>query len=451
MNTGLLNQIVNAVLYEGYILYPYRSSSIKNTGERFTFGRVHPKAYSAFQKGAEPCLVQTECLQRCRGNNSSVEVSIRFLHPLAREVGVLLSRWKEPSQGATPSYRVVPELEIGGKIHQTWQEAVEREVKLAPIQLKAGCCNTVIEPFMFPGSQRLEPITDEAGKTLAVIARRQEALEGVLEVKVKSVADDCFKLVVHILNLTPLSIADLASPESVMMRTFASTHTILHAKGGEFVSLIDPPADLKQLAADCRNIGTWPVLVGDDKRRPCDTMLSSPIILYDYPEIAPESGGDFCDGTEIDEMLALRVMTMTDGEKHRMTSVDAFARKILERTQKMTPNQLSRLHGALRDFKEVERGPETNRRVESAIANGISVKIGDRVKIRPNCRADAFDLVLAGKTGIIEALEQDAEDKIHLAIVLEDDPGKDLGMMRQPGHRFFYGLDEIEPLKEVVT
>ncbi len=77
---------------------------------------------------------------------------------------------------------------------------------------------------------------------------------------------------------------------------------------------------------------------------------------------------------------------------------------------------------------------------------GIEVKAGDRVRLRPRKGGDIFDLALAGQVAIIESIEQDYESKVHLAVVLEDDPGRDLGMLRQPGHRFFFSLEEIEPL-----
>ena len=89
--------------------------------------------------------------------------------------------------------------------------------------------------------------------------------------------------------------------------------------------------------------------------------------------------------------------------------------------------------------------PSTN--VESVTVAGIELRKGDRVRIRPKARADAFDLALAGRIALIESIEVDLEDKIHLALVIEDDPGRDLGLDRMPGHRFFYAIDEIEPLE----
>jgi len=93
-------------------------------------------------------------------------------------------------------------------------------------------------------------------------------------------------------------------------------------------------------------MGTWPVLVGEPGQR--DTMLSSPIILYDYPQIAPESPGALFDGTEIDEILSLRILTLTDQEKLEMANGDERARQILERTESMPPEQFLKMHGVLR-------------------------------------------------------------------------------------------------------
>lgn len=82
----------------------------------------------------------------------------------------------------------------------------------------------------------------------------------------------------------------------------------------------------------------------------------------------------------------------------------------------------------------------------SAVVNGIELKTGDRVLLKPRKGGDIFDIALANQIAIIESIEQDYESKIHLAVVLEDDPGRDLGMMRQPGHRFFFAPEEVEPM-----
>ncbi|HKS40049.1 MAG TPA: hypothetical protein VJX74_05495 [Blastocatellia bacterium] len=84
--------------------------------------------------------------------------------------------------------------------------------------------------------------------------------------------------------------------------------------------------------------------------------------------------------------------------------------------------------------------------IERVTVSGIELKPGDRVRLRPRAGGDIFDLALAGKIAVIESFEQDYENKIHLAVILDDDPGKDMGLLRQPGHRFFFSVEEVEPL-----
>lgn len=84
--------------------------------------------------------------------------------------------------------------------------------------------------------------------------------------------------------------------------------------------------------------------------------------------------------------------------------------------------------------------------LEEVEVRGVAVRVGGRVRLRPRAGGDIFDLALAGQVAVVESMEQDYDDKIHLAVVLEDDPGHDLGMLRQPGHRFFFSPEEVEPL-----
>jgi len=135
------------------------------------------------------------------------------------------------------------------------------------------------------------------------------------------------------------------------MRSLVSAHLVLGVEDGEFISLLEPPEGLADLAALCQNIGVWPVLVGEEGQH--DTLLASPIILYDYPQIAPESAGDLFDGTEIDEILSLRIMTLTKDEKREMRESDERARRILERTETMPAEQFMKLHGAVRGLRPV--------------------------------------------------------------------------------------------------
>jgi hypothetical protein len=443
MNSELLDKIVNAVLYEGYILYPYRASSKKNR-QRFTFGRVYPQDYSIAQDGAEPCVMQTECLVRAQSVETELKISVRFLQPMAREVGVLRESIFELDPKAEPKFELVAELPIGGKLYQTWQEAVERSAEIPPLRFQE--IGPISTEFSFPASRTLEPIRHEE-QVVAVFLRRQEALFGTIETTTSRIDDHVFKVTIRITNQTPVPTADLENQDAIMMRTFASTHTVLHMSDGEFISLLEPPPEYADPAAACKNIHTWPVLVGEAKRGNRDTMLSSPIILYDYPQIAPESAGDLFDGAEIDEILTLRIMTMTDAEKMEMRQVDEQARKILERTETLPDDHLLKMHGSMREVsREAEEFFNPGTKLQSATVNGVQLKAGDRVRIRPKKRADIMDMALDGKIAMIEAVEQDVENQIHFALVLDDDPGRDLGLLRQSGHRFFYSADEIEPL-----
>jgi hydrogenase maturation protease len=341
---------------------------------------------------------------------------------------------------------VVRDLRVGEQLYQTWQEVVERTVEVPTFPLHEAW--QTAHEFAFPSARALEPIRGEEGKINAVLVRRQDAVRGAIEVMVQLIDETVFKVTVRILNCTPVSPNELENQCAIIMRTFTSTHTILHTQGGEWLSLTDPPAAYAEAAAACKNIHTWPVLVGDPTKNERDAMLSSPIILYDYPQIAPESPGDLFDGLEIDEILTLRVMAMSDAEKIEMRQVDEQARKILERTENMSSDHLLKMHGVMRNTRssnEIFFNPST--RLESATVGDSQVKAGDRVRIRPKKRADVMDMALAGRIAVIEAVEQDVDGGVQLALVLDDDPGRDLGMMRQPGHRFFYATDEVEAVK----
>jgi hydrogenase maturation protease len=248
----------------------------------------------------------------------------------------------------------VPSLNVNGQLLQTWQEAVERDVSLPEIRLD----KVVVQPdeparlqFSFPASETIETLRDEtSGETVGELVRRQQAIAGAIEVSAHPVSSDALKLTIQILNQTPLPHAGQQSRDDALMRSLVSTHTILTVAKGEFVSLLDPPAELREAAGSCSNVGTYPVLVGAEERRDC--MLSSPIILYDYPQIAPESAGNLYDGTEIDEILTLRIMTLTDEEKREMRGADERARQILERTETLPMEQLMKMHGAMKSVKK---------------------------------------------------------------------------------------------------
>lgn len=356
MNAKLVDDIANAVLYEGYMLYPYRPSSVKNR-QRWNFGVVYPKAYSEMQKGMDNWFMQTECL--ARGSSSAqLSVKVRFLQAVARTVGEFETPLDEfpvsSGNGREPDVRIVQTLRVGNQILQAWQEAVEREIILPIVSLTDSACAQRSTVLTFPGGRELDPVRGADGRIVGLIVRTKAAITADVDAAVARVKDGLFKITVRISNTTATQGSDPSSRDLALMQSLLSAHTILGINGGEFVSLIDPPDALKEIASRCNNVGTWPVLAGEEGQR--DGMLSSPIILYDYPQIAPESPGDLFDGTEIDEILALRILTLTDEEKDEMRHADGRACQILERTETMPAEHFMKLHGVLRALHLSDEG-----------------------------------------------------------------------------------------------
>jgi len=371
MNFDRARPIADALLYEGYLLYPYRASALKNR-QRFTFGGLLPRDFSEAGGGLESCSLHSECLIEAT-SQSRLVVRTRFL------------------QLQTPT------------------EAREREVDSGSLSIAALAQTPHRQPFQF------------------------DALIGTLDVSADLVAQDVYKLRIEVCNVTPLQ---SPMPESeARLLAFASTHVVLGVADGAFISLLEPPPAFAALAEGCRSRGAWPVLIGAAGAR--DLLLCSPIILYDYPQVAPESPGDLFDGTEIDELLRLRILTLTLDEQQEILRGDARGRQILEQTAGLSQDDLIKLHGALRDPRRA--APPT-----SVTAGDIELRPGAAVRLRPNGRSDVLDLALSGKTATIASIEQDFEGRLFLTVTLDDDPGRDLGMSGQPGHRFFFRPDEVE-------
>src|SRR5271168_5267135 len=350
MNAALVDGIVKAVLYEGYMLYPYRPSSVKNQ-QRFNFGVIYPRAYSEAQGGTEAWTMQTQCLV-LGGDRAHCEIRVRFLRMVERTVGRVLTPSSELSSIPAENIQKVERLEVAGKILPPWQEAVEEVIEVTEFNLSALCAQPMQWPFRLSLKQERETIRDEHGLIVGIIRRERASIAGMVELAAQRLQEGVFKLTARIANTSRFAAVSPATREEALARSLVSAHTILEVRAGEFVSLVDPPDAYREFAQTCQNLGTWPVLVGEEGQR--DTLLSSPIILYDYPQIAPESPGDLFDGAEIDEILSLRIMTLTDDEKREMRESDDRARKILERTETLPPEQLMKLHGALRGLRAVK-------------------------------------------------------------------------------------------------
>jgi len=291
--------VARAVLYEGYLLYPYTRSAAKNQ-VRWTFGGVYPPTWEA-----DPSTMRTECLLRpeagCR-----VAVSVRCLQLVRRT-----------SSDEPP-----------------WQEAAERtaaEFEVDPGELLAG-------------PRRVEVRLPAGRESEAGVDREWLAIEGRAVVAAEPVEAGALRLAVELENTTPAPAG--LDREAALLRSMVSTHTVLRVTRGAFVSLADPPSELAAAAAACANVGTWPVLAGEPGSS--DTVLSSPIIMEDHPRVAEESPGDLFDATEIDEILTLRILTLSDAEKDELRRTDERGRQLLDRCESLTGDELLRLHGTLR-------------------------------------------------------------------------------------------------------
>jgi hypothetical protein len=420
-------KIAAAILYEGYILYPYRPTSIKNR-QRWNFGTLYPRIYAEAQRPSETFRLMAECIT-VADENTTLDLKISFLQ-LIRQGRSLDSKF-EAAELTDPSL--------------AWEEAVERTHEQKELRIR----DLLVKPMELTLEMDAPALPE--GRSSSTNA----TLQVVLRVSAEQVGGGGCKLHLEVENTTPLSRGAVARRDEALPQSLVSAHVLLGILNGGFISMLDPGESYSDAVAECENVGVFPVLVGTEPER--SMMLCSPIILYDYPQIAPESEGDFFDGTEMDEMLTLRVLTLTDAEKQEMREGDSRARKILERTESLTPEMMLKAHGVVRSLRQIRKDTpfgewnpfeETKAPPESVTVFGVPLRVGDRVRLWPQKTADIMDMALKGKVAVIEAIEQDFEDQIQFAVVLDDDPGREFGMMRQPGHRFFYSPEEVEPVTE---
>jgi len=426
-------KIADAVLYEGYILYPYRPSAPKNQ-VRWQFGVLAPRAWCE-SGGCENAWSQTECLVEAAGPGR-LSGKMRFLQLQRRTV----------EEASVEGFRPVASLEADGRLWTTWDEGLEREVELG-----AALEGESTVRFDLPGGREVEAISGPDGPGRVV--RELWPLAGEIQVAGERLDDRLVKVRIRIQNITPWD-APGAPRDEALRGSFAGAHLMLAVEGGQFVSLLEPPGWAAVAAKACQNVRTWPVLVGPSPQR--DVLLSSPIILYDYPEVAKESPGDLYDATEIDEILTLRTLTLTDEEKREARATDARAAAILDRVEQMPPEMLDRLHGAVRSLRQAspESGdgapwwdpgadasvsPET----DSVEIQGVAVAKGSVVRLHPGRHADAQDMFLEGRLAVVQAVYLDVEDKRYLAVTPQDDPAAD--RHEWYGRYLYFSPEEVEP------
>ena len=478
-------RVADAILYEGYLLYPYHQAAQKNQ-VRFQFGVLMPAGYAAVDPN-EPSSNQTECLLECP-DSAEIGVLARFLHLQRRTVQAVA-----PDTG---ELRDVSSLFIDGSEYTAWDEAVEREQALTTRVSSLLADDKTVEFHVSPG-EAVEDLVDAGGQLAGRLVRRWDALDGIIRLRADRVAGpyQALRLHVEIENVT-FPAAGLRTRADGLRGALIAAHSLIGVPGGKFLSMTDPPEWAAAAVADCHNARTWPVLAGPQDCT--DLMLSSPVILYDHPEVAAESAGDLFDATEIDEILTLRTLTLTDAEKRLARATDSRAAELIDRLDGMPPEMLDRMHGAIRYLRSAPAGavafaavPDSAVHVPGIDVPGVDVPgaglpgvyaparpavpwwdpgsdssvspdtdhvIIDGIRISKDCRiimqpgtrrADAQDLFLTGREAIVEAVLFDVDGHVHLAVTPADDPAADL--QRNHGRFLYFAPDEVRPLPPGTT
>jgi hypothetical protein len=460
-------RVADAILYEGYLLYPYHKAAQKNQ-VRFQFGVLMPPGYDMVDR-SEASSCQTECLAECQAD-AQVQVIVRFLQ-LQRRTAVPSSpeapegESVRPDTGSGPAAGAVT---VDDAEYSSFDEAAEREQRAtAAVQelLGAGACYE----FHVPAGEATQQLTDSNGEVAGLLVRQWAALDGVIRLRAQRVAGpfQALRLTVQLENTTMPS-APLRNRDDGLRRALIAAHSLIGLDGGKFLSMTDPPEWATAAVAACQNTGTWPVLAGPDDC--ANLMLSSPVILYDHPEVAAESAGDLFDATEIDEILTLRTLALTDAEKRLARATDSRAAELLDRIDDMPPEVLERMHGAIRYLRSGSAGgavagasqvtdrpsvpwwdPGSDASVspeaDHVLIDGIRVARNSRVLMQPGSRrADAQDLFLTGREAIVEAVLFDVDGQVHLAVTPADDPAADLH--RSHGRFLYFAPDEVVPVPE---
>jgi hypothetical protein len=434
VNLDPVRRVADAVLYEGYILYPYRASAQKNRS-RWQFGVVMSPGYAAADP-SESAVTQTECVLEHSGQ-PSVQIVLRFLQVQRRTA----------ADGPNPD-------------GASWDEAVEREVT---VDVTALLGEGWVREFVIPAGEDRED----------GLIRRRERLVGAVSVRTSPVPGPwrAVRLTIRVENRTPTPSVP-GSRADALPSALVAAHLIVGVSGGEFISMTDPPEWAKPAVAACQNIGSWPVLADPDGGR--RVILSAPIILYDNPELAEESPGELYDGTEIDEILTLRTLALSDEEKREARATDPRAAALIDRVEALDGPAMERLHGTIRGLRPAgppaPAGPAAGRvapeapvefdpavpwwdpeadasvspDTDSVTIGGQQVARGSLVRLRPGVRrADAQDMFLIGRTAEVQAVLLDIEDQPYLAVSLVDQPDPDLSIAH--GRFLYFMPDEVEP------
>ena len=428
--------VADAVLYEGYLLYPYRATSRKNQS-RWQFGVLGPQGAADAGIGEQDTL------------SAQVLVDSNTVPSLAGVVRFLQLQHRAAERDVGGRFQPTEELSTGSASWLTWDEAVE--------------CEIAIDRFAVTSLPRTLDISVPAGSEIEMLdggrlVRTRRALHARLDISAERDGDQ-LRVSLEVRNVAPPA----ADKDEAIATSLIGTHLLIEVTDGEFVSLLEPP-DVAAAAVDrCSHHRCFPVLAGPPGVY--DLVLVSPIILYDHPEIAEQSKGALYDSTEIDEILTLRIMTMTDEEKAQARATDPLAAQIIDRCDTMSPEAMLDLHGVLRNPHAPTAGPElipevpadvdwwdptadgaVRPDVDAILVNGTRVARGTRVRLHPSRRADAQDLFYTDKVARVTSVHEDVDGDQHVGVVLEDDPAADLHDWY--GRYLYFAPDEVEPLIE---
>lgn len=408
--------VADALLYEGYVLYPYRASSPKNQNAlRWQFGVLVPPGH---RTGDEPSEQRTECLIEDTGGGASISLRLRFLRVRSRTVEATTS-----NGGYEPCARL--EVDDGDEVIP-WEEAEEERVDtIVSIDDLVGIEREVV--FAVPAGTEVEAVTAD-GEEVGRVVRSRQVVEGRMRLTAERLDTEpaSVRLSITVANTSPWT-QDGASREEALRRSLIGTHVLVAVDGGSFVSLLEPPPWATSAAAGCESEGAFPVLVGAPGST--DTVLCSPIIVYDHPSVAPESPGDLYDATEIDEILTLRTLTLTEDEKREARATDARSAAIIDRVDSMSPEVMSGLHGTIRERSDRVLSPP-------AAGTKVRLRLGRR-------RADVHDIIYDGRVATVWDAVVDSEGQHMLKVTIDDDPAADLH--REQGRYLYFAMDETEP------
>ncbi|MCD0485026.1 hypothetical protein LO771_22235 [Streptacidiphilus sp. ASG 303] len=479
--------VADAVLLEGYVLYPYRASAAKNR-LRWQFGVLVPPAWAGGTDSGEHSALRTEVLAEPR-RGAVLHAELRFLHARRRTVQRAL-----PGGG----FEDTDALELPDRVLVPWDEGVEERVEVR-VDVAGLCEEGAVLPFRREAGEEAETVRDASGAVAGRLLRRRERVDGVLRLGAVEVPGPCrvLRVTASVENTSDWTgdgdgvdrggygrgyggaedggrnTAD-GGREEALTRSLVSAHLVLGLTAGSFVSPTDPPEWARAAVAECRNEHAWPVLAGTGGT--ADVVLASPIVLEDHPRIAPESPGALYDATEIDEILALRTAALTEQEKREARGTDDRAAAAVDLADSLPPEVLDRLHGAVRALREATGprqpsppapdgppgapgpppgvpwwDPAADRSVDPSrdrvLVDGVAVAAGSRVVIRPGRRrTDAQDLFLHGRGALVEAVVHDVDGGVHLAVTVDGDPGAELRRMQ--GRFLYFRPDEVAPLED---